>query len=178
MGTSPLTVGEHQIFLLITSALGAVLARSVEPRSLDQLDSKPLALVFELGGYAIEVCIENGGCQLAVTAHVLRLQGLDYEHLRSQFSSQRSGTLVSRVDTDVGDSSVQVGYLAYGLLAILGTFLPTRNFPLPAFDTLQVLLIGLRVGNDFSERGDCQVFHSEVNAYYIVFFIGNLDILV
>ena len=60
MGTSPLTVRELQIFILITSALGAVLARSVELRSLNQLDSEPLALLFELGGYAIEVCIENG----------------------------------------------------------------------------------------------------------------------
>lgn len=141
MGTSPLTVCELQIFFPVTSALGAVLARSVELRSLDQLYTEPLALVFELGGYAVEVGIENGGCQLAVTTHVLRLQGLDYEHLWCQFPSQGSGTLVSRVDTDVGNSTVQVGYLAYSLLAVLRAFLSTGNLTLPTIQSLQMLLV-------------------------------------
>lgn len=84
MGTSPLTVSELQIFFPVTSALGAILARRIELRSLHQLDSKPLALVFELRGYTAEVGIQHGSGKFPITAHVLRLQGLDDEHLRSQ----------------------------------------------------------------------------------------------
>ena len=71
---------------------------------------------------------------------------------------------------------MQVGYLAYGLLAVLGTFLSTGNLPLPAFEALQMLLVGFRVDYDLAIGSDSQVLYSEVNAHHVVFVIGNINI--
>jgi len=143
------------------AAVGAGLARRIEPVDHYQPSSAPTRLVLQLTPELTPGCILNRLCQTPVLDHVRGREVLDDDHV--MLAHQPCGGPVQVIGTGVADFAVRGGYLLLGLGPILTTRPAAGHPPLVPGKVPRFALQVLRVSDPLAIAHDSEILKPQVN---------------